>query len=255
MKARGFVVAAVLMALSLGSAAGPPEPVKNDAWAIGERLEYAVKYGPFSAGRSVFTIEGPENVGGEKAVKFTSLLLSTRGFFFKIRDSATSYSEANSLYTLRYEKDQTEGDDRSTNVTVFNHLAARAVRTEDGTPCNPITIVPYSRDVLGIIYYVRAQPLAVGKSFRVPVHDGMRDYTMEVNVRGRERVSVPAGQFDCFIVEPKLWQPDGTLKKKGQMVLWMTDDSRHIPVRIRMGIPVGSLVASLDKMAGVKSAL
>ncbi|MEK8023744.1 MAG: DUF3108 domain-containing protein [Candidatus Hydrogenedentota bacterium] len=255
MKRNTLAAAVVLLGCVVASTAGAPEPVNNNAWALGEKLEYAVKYGPFSAGRSTFAVEGEETVGGQKAVKFTSILTSSRAFFFKVYDSATSFSDFSSLYSLRYEKFQHEADEKSSNVTVFNHTAARAVRTEDGKAHPSMTMVPYARDILGVIYYVRTQPLKVGKSIRIPVHDGKRDYNMEVVVRNKERVTVPAGQFDCLVVEPKLWQLDGNLKKKGQMVLWMTDDSRHLPVRIRMSIPVGSLVASLDKMTGVKPAL
>ena len=86
---------------------------------------------------------------------------------------------------------------------------------------------------------------------KIPVHDGRRSYTMEVEVQKRERVRVPAGEFNCYVIEPKL-QSDGIFVKKGRLLVWMTDDKRHIPIRVRTAIPVGSVVANLESMLGVK---
>lgn len=242
----------LLLSVSFGLSADSAE---NNAWASGEKLDYTVKFGIFTAGTATF-FAGPEsNFGGGIANKFGSILKSSPRFFYTLNDNVVSYSEKNSLTTLRYEKTQRESNENSVEVTVYDHAAGTAVRTEDGRAHPTIQVVKNSKDVLGIIYHVREQNLAPGQRFNVPVHDGKRQYTMEITVGKRERIKTEAGEFDCLLIEPRLRLPDGTYRKKGQMTLWMTDDNRHIPVRIKIAIPIGSLMLNLKTMTGTRGVL
>lgn len=249
---RLFTAAALALVIGAAAVAIPPAPVVNNAWQTGEQLTYQVKYGFFRAGTSVFAVEGEETLNGRRVVKFSSNITSSPGFFFRINDTARSFSDASSLMTYRYEKIQRGQEENSTNITVFNHGARSAQRTEDGHAHAPIPMVPNSIDVLGAIYYVRTQAMRVGQVLKFPVHDGKRDYGMEVTVRKAERITVPAGTFDCLMIEPRLRQADGTIRKKGQMTLWVTNDARKIPVQIRIQLGFGSLTASLQTMQGTR---
>lgn len=249
---RLFAALVLAAALGAGALALPPEPFQQDAWKVGERLTYQVKYGFFRAGTSVFAVEGEETLNGRRVLKFSSNITSNPGFFYRINDTARSYSDASSLMTWRYDKIQRSQDENSTNVTVYNHAGRTAQRTEDGHAHDPIPLTPHAIDVLGAIYYVRGHDLSVGQVLRFPVHDGKRDYRMEVTVRKVERVTVPAGTFECLVVEPRLRQADGTIRKKGQMTLWMTNDGRHIPVQIRIQLGFGSLTAALQTAQGTR---
>ncbi len=243
---------AALSVLWLLSSAGAQTSPGSTAWVAGERLEYKVFFGFFNAGTSVFTAGPEQTIGGRRTVQFKSVLQSAPRFFYSIYDEATSTCDPVTYVTQRYEKVQRERDENSRNITVFNHANRTAVRTEDGRAHPPIEIARNPMDVLSAIYYVRSQSLAVGRTLSIPVHDGKRDYTMKVVVRSRERIRTDAGAFECLKVEPTLYQSDGTVKRRGQMTLWLTDDARHIPVRIRMGLPFGSIVADLKTMSGTR---
>lgn len=70
---------------------------------------------------------------------------------------------------------------------------------------------------------------------------------MEVKVHKRERIQVPAGTFDCVLVEPML-KSEGVFKSKGSILVWLSDDARRIPVLVRTKVPVGSISVSLTDM-------
>jgi len=70
---------------------------------------------------------------------------------------------------------------------------------------------------------------------------------MEVRVIRRERVEVPAGKFDCVVVEPVL-KSEGIFKSKGEMMVWISDDDRRIPVQVKSKVPIGSISVSLTDM-------
>jgi len=58
---------------------------------------------------------------------------------------------------------------------------------------------------------------------------------------------VPAGKFDCILVEPVL-KSEGVFKSKGSIYVWVTDDDRRIPVLVKSKVPVGSISVSLTDM-------
>jgi len=101
--------------------------------------------------------------------------------------------------------------------------------------------------VLSAFYYVRTQPLPNGATLLLPTHDNKKSYDMEVKVHRRERVQVPAGTFDCVVVEPML-KSEGVFKSKGSILVWLSDDERRIPVLVRSKVPVGSISVSLTDM-------
>lgn len=225
--------------------------VDNKAWELGETLTYAVKYGPIRAGTTVMKVEDEIVWSGRKVLRIKSTTNSATWFFYRVRDTIISYVDKEGLFCWRYEKYQREGNYRNNEITTFEHENKKAIRNDDGQKFDSMEIQAFVKDVLGALYYVRTLNFTVGDVIKIPVHDGRRNYTMEVEVQKRERIRVPAGEFDCLLIEPKL-QSEGIFVKKGRLHVWMTNDSRHLPVRVRTAIPVGSVIASLESMSGVK---
>ncbi|MCS7053231.1 MAG: DUF3108 domain-containing protein, partial [Ignavibacterium sp.] len=71
---------------------------------------------------------------------------------------------------------------------------------------------------------------------------------------GKETVTVPAGKFDCIIVEP-LVQEGGLFKHEGNIIIWLTDDELKIPVRVKTKIIVGYIDADLTGYEGLAGKL
>lgn len=107
-----------------------------------------------------------------------------------------------------------------------------------------VPIVENTFDIYASFYYVRCQPLESGKSFMIHVLDGKELRHIEVKVLKRERIKVPAGEFDTIQVRP-LVKPEGVFEGKGGALIWLTDDSRRIPVKAQTKVRVGSVTAVL----------
>jgi hypothetical protein len=58
---------------------------------------------------------------------------------------------------------------------------------------------------------------------------------------------VPCGIFDTYLVEPDLKDIGGVFRKSknAKLEVWVTSDNRHIPVKIKSKVIVGSFVAEL----------
>lgn len=244
--------AILLLLLAAGGARTDSTP---PAWAPGEELAYTISFlGLLRAGTATFTVNEGPTVDGRPTYRFRSTLTSVPNFFHQIRDEASSITDRASFAVRRYEKIERERDEITTNVTVFDHERGVAVRTEDGKAHPAIRFNAGTLDVLSVIYHVRNQPIRPGQTLTVPVHDGKRDYTMKIRITGPEMVNTRLGRFRALSVQPLLYEADGTLRRRGQMRLWMTDDDRRIPVRIKLSLPVGSVTAVISAIKGDRPA-
>jgi hypothetical protein len=107
-----------------------------------------------------------------------------------------------------------------------------------------ITLEPETFDIYSSFYYVRHQPLQPGRSLHINVLDSKTPRRVEVRVLRRERIKVPAGEFDTLVIEPMV-QPEGVFEGKRGVTIWLTDDERRIPVKAQTKVTVGSVTAVL----------
>ncbi len=99
-------------------------------------------------------------------------------------------------------------------------------------------------DTLSCFYFVRAMPLVVGKSVFINIFDSKKLWTTEVQVLRREKITTVLGTFDTIVVKPLL-KSEGIFEKKGDMYIWLTDDKRRVPVKMKTKVRVGNITATL----------
>jgi Protein of unknown function (DUF3108) len=100
-------------------------------------------------------------------------------------------------------------------------------------------------DVVSGFYYLASLSLHPGNTSTFPINDGK---TTEVTsrVESREQVRVPAGTFQT--VRLRVEAVSGSLKGKGQIWVWFTDDQNHTPVEIRAKLAWGTLLFRLQRV-------
>lgn len=105
------------------------------------------------------------------------------------------------------------------------------------------------QDVLSAIYFIRTQPLQVGKTFEVFIGDGGRVYKIPVKVVEKKRMKTVLGRVDVLRVNPELFGPDRLIDaEKGEFSIWITDDARHIPVAGRVKTDYGTFDIKLKRI-------
>jgi hypothetical protein len=162
--------------------------------------------------------------------------------FYPVRDTVTSWIHMGGIYPLRFSKVLNEGSYRYRGHAAYDQ-ARHILKSPDTT----FAIAPFTHDVLSAFYFIRSQPLKVGDSLDLAAVSGKKAYNLKVICHRKETVEVPAGKFKTLVVEPIL-KGDGLFKAKGTLLIWMTDDNRHIPVKMQSKIPVGSIKAELKKL-------
>ncbi|HEX7401580.1 MAG TPA: DUF3108 domain-containing protein [candidate division Zixibacteria bacterium] len=217
--------------------------VTNRAFGVGERFEFSVGYGMINAGTAVMEIPDMVKLDGRKCFHIVSTAQSNKFFsvFFKVDDKVESFMDMYGLYSLRYDKHIREGKFKSDVSMTFDqdkHLALY----NDGR--DTFQVPDYVQDVLSAFYFVRTQDLQVGKSIQVDNHTDKKTYPLEVKVLRKEKVKVPAGEFDCVVVEPMLKTP-GIFEQKGSLTVWLTDDEVKMPVLMKSKVFIGSISTEL----------
>jgi hypothetical protein len=218
-----------------------PKPVILDAFKPGEYLKFSVDYGFINAGWATMEVVSIVEYN-ERPVYRIETKAGTNATFsliFKVEDRVLSLLDTEKFYTLRHEKHLNEGNyhaDRWFTFDQTNHLAvSKGYKLE--TYKNVM-------DVLSAFYYTRMLELSVGDTFYLPNHTDGKNYPLRVVVHRKETVKVPAGKFNCIVVQPLLSTP-GIFEQKGNVYIWLTDDKRRMPVLMKTEVFIGSVDASL----------
>jgi hypothetical protein len=220
----------------------------------GEDLVFAIRWGVITGGYATLGVPSIDLVSGRTAYHILSEARSTGmvDTFYKVRDRNEAWLDTAWPRTLRYSKKISEGKYRVDEVVDLDqdkgkfHLTE--VRHDKNTREEKQGVIPPNvLDVLSSLYYVRTLPLEVGKSFTIDVHSGEKTWPLLVKVHKREKVRVKAGKFDCFRVEPVLREAGIFISKGKKLEVWLTADSRHMPVLMRSEIFIGHVSAELVK--------
>lgn len=227
---------------------GPGErevlPAVAHPFGPGEKLKFSVKYGFISAGTAWLEVPEMTEVDGEQAFALVARAESNAVIsrIYKVRNRIQSTWDANGHYSLRYEEKRREGGHKTDNAIVFDHDRREAVYGDGRV----FPIPPGVQDALSSFYFTRFQPLPLGGSIVFDYHASRKSQPMEVKVLGRERVKTPAGTFNCIAIEPVL-KAGGIFRNKGRLVIWITDDERRMPVRMRSAVAIGSISVVLQE--------
>ena len=214
-------------------------------WKIGEYFQFSIDWSGLNGGGALMQVQNVQNVDGHRAYRVITKAESNSfvSKFYKVRDRAETFIDAESLCSRRFEKHLREGGYKKDLLVRFDQEERKAMYDGGKVYDVPARV----HDVLSAFYYVRTLPLPDGESLTIPTHDNEKSYEMVVKVHKRERIEVPAGKFDCVLVEPML-KSEGVFKSKGQILVWLSDDDRRIPVLVKTKVPVGSITISLTDM-------
>jgi hypothetical protein len=232
-------VLAAAMWIFPASAGGPP---------VGDlgKLTYSIEWRLIHAGTAVIDMHDSEG-----RLKLDSAGLVSA--LFKVDDT----------YTVRYEQpfcaassqlDSKEGKRHHQTTVTYDRKLNRASWVERDLLKNEVlrtaqVETPHCvQDVLGGILALRGLTLEPGQSTQVAMSDGRRAAQVKVDVQEREEITTPAGAFKTIRYEANLL--NGVVyPRKGRVFVWVSDDTKRIPVqiRLRMAFPIGTVTLQLEK--------
>jgi hypothetical protein len=231
--------------------------IKNSSFKEGEKLYFKVYYNMGSlwigAGLAIFSIN-LEDLNNHKVYHITGdgKTFKSYEWFYKVQDRYESFIDAETLLPSKFVRNVDEGGFKIHNNVSFNQSIGQAVST------NGVYNVPKCiQDVLSAIYYARNIDYNKYKpGDKIPFSMFLDDqvYNLYIRYMGKEQVTTKYGTFNAIKISPLLIE--GTIFKGGEkMVVWVSDDSNHVPVRVDSPILVGSIKVDLVGYENLRSAL
>ena len=153
--------------------------VENVAFGVGEKLTFDINYGFINAGSASMEVERLIEYQGRPCFQIVTHANSNSFFstFYPVEDRVESIMDALGLFSWRFQKNLREGNYRAEKSYSFDQRRNMVFYEND-----TIDVVPYVQDALSTLYYVRTQPLEVGKSIYVENYIDGTKYNLEVQV-------------------------------------------------------------------------
>ncbi len=225
------------------------ERIHPHAFQVGEKLDFDISFEFVKGGTARMQVSEIADIQGNRCYHFVSTAKSTLtvDHIYKVRDQIDSWRDVEGGFTRLYKKKLREGKYKSDKRVEYfpEDSTAFMYRRTDAKP-ETLSVTGHVQDVLSALYDVRTFDLKVGEPIYIDLHDIDKRYILKIDVLGKERVKVPAGTFDCIIVEPLLTS-SGIFRKEGAIQVWLTDDANHMPVLMKSKLYFGRVWAKLTK--------
>jgi hypothetical protein len=236
----------LLLALPGGGATQSAAPALP--FALGEVLSYRAvssRFGTFGTG--TLRVDGPEELRGHSTMRL-SFDFKGRVGPFKVEDQTRSWLVSTEMTSLRYTKrERSPLGSRNEEIEVFPDER----RWTSAGKQRGATAAVAPLDELSFLYHIRCLPLEDGATYSLALHFDPSRNPVVVKVLRRERTTVPAGDFSTVVVEMRV--KDSRFGGNGVLVLYLTDDGAHVPVRIESSAPwVGATRLLLERAEGAR---
>ena len=229
---------------SLAPIASVAQKPASVPWAVGEYLEYDVRFGAISAGSGRMQVMGIESVRGRQTWHLHFNVSGGIRFVYRVNDSYDSWLDVESLNSLRFIQELSEGN--RNRERIYDIFPDRASFLEHGKEEKPS--VPQPLDDASFFYFVRSLPLEIGKEYEFNRYFDPRSNPVVVRVLRKEHIEVPAGDFDAIVLQP-LIKTSGIFSAGGRAEIWLSDDKQRILLQMKSKLPFGSLNLYLKKIA------
>jgi hypothetical protein len=161
---------------------------------------------------------------------------------FELDDQFDSYSDAATLASLQYEMRLNE---RGQKVQSIQRMSSSG---KEPAPANAAiaSVLPGTRDPLGMMQYLRNVDWAKTPQVRSPVYDGRKLYEVRAALAARsESVTVPAGKFTASKIEVHVFD-NGVELKDAHFTLYLDNQPGHLPVMLEAVLPFAVATVELQ---------
>ena len=234
----------------------PQSPIDGhpSAFPSKEKLSYTVEWRLIYAGNAVLTVDPSSTV--EHAPWQVKLHLESAGLVSKLYHLTDNYSVDmdDHFCAANSNLDATEKNRHHETKVQFDRARGKATYVERDLLKNAVIktaetdIPPCVSDIIAALYKLRTLPLEPGRSEQIAISNGQKTVSARIEPQAREVLKLKSGTFNTIRCEANIF--NGVLyNRKGDFLVWVTDDARHLPVQIRarMSFPIGSITLELDK--------
>lgn len=219
---------------------------------VGEEIEYKVKWGVLTVGRATAKAEWLQQDG--RRLLTLTMKAKSNGIveqIYPVKEFMQTVLDPVTFLPLSFEKDSHEGKRHYHEITTFDHDNLKGhwkSLTKDREKV--FDIEPDTRDLMGLMYWIRREPVKAGEVRTYNVMTDEKMYELILEAGKKEKVALNEyGKVKCIKMEPK-GKFNGMFVRKGRMFVWVSDDPRYAICRVTASVPVASIKIMLQKVRG-----
>lgn len=222
-----------------------PPPAGHEIFES-QKLVFSVQWHMLSAGTTTIILR---RSGSLEHLTSTADSQGLVNKIFPVHDVFQADLDPHTFCTHKIAKHSEEGSRRLDRKVVFDY--ARGKSQVDDTDLKSgkekhaeFDIPPCVTDVVSGFFYAGSLPLTPGFTHLFPVNDGGKTTDVRMQVEARESVKVAAGVFATMRVKAN--PVNGPLK--GSLWVWVTDDARRVPVKMKSKLGFATLNFELQRI-------
>ena len=215
----------------------------------GEKMTFRVRWAFVVAGEVTLEILPYENIDGKPAYHFLYTAKTSKfvDVFYKVRDRIESFADINLTHSLLYKKSHNNGKSTKNDTVEFDWKNKEAKCIDMGNEEDSIQINENTFDPLSVFYAFRIGQPNSNNEIITTVTDGRKIIKSTGKILKKQKIRVAGKTYNTILVQPEIEGVSGVFKKtkNSKLKIWVTDDEKRIPVRIKSRVTVGSFVADL----------
>jgi len=210
---------------------------------VGEKLQYKIYWSVIHAANAGLSVERLDH--NKVRLKLWAKTAPVVKWIYPATDLVYSIVKVPGPIPIHYHKDSKEGWHPRTIIDVL-FKNNKCIYYKDKKLKNVLMLKGDVQDPLSAFFVFRCLNFS-----HSPVHimmtDGRHIVNGEIYVLGRQVVTTPAGKFKTILIEPRLHGLKGVFRKSpdAKILVWLTDDKWHIPVKMTSKVIVGHFTAEL----------
>jgi hypothetical protein len=231
----------------------------QNCFVPGEKLRYSIYFGPINAG--VADVNLVKTYHNNKEVFYSKLIGRSAGLpdkIYKVYDTYESYFDSISILPVMSIRDIREGRYRKKNIDTYYHQTNIVFCGNKGEIQTP----PDIRDAMSAFYSFRNysfSSLKKGNIIKIDIFFDDELMTFILHYMGKEHIKTRTGEFNCLKFIPEIAEVKKNENTENisptpadDMILWISDDPNHIPIRVRFDLFIGSIKCDLIGYSGLK---
>jgi len=223
--------------------------IKNSAFKAGESFTLTVYYavvglyinaGTATVNTSFTTFDN------KPAYHIQALGKSNASYdwIFKVRDRYETYADTANMLPLKFIRQINEGKYKKNENITFNRQTNTVV-TNEGVYPTPQCV----QDVVSAVFSARNINYSKYRiNDRIPFYMFLDNqvYHLHIQYLGIEEIKTRYGTFRAIKLKPLLIKGE-MFKDDDKMLLWVSDDANHLPLRVESPISVGSVIVDMTE--------
>ena len=238
-----------IVAAALTTIASAEQTMQTDKFPCPEKLSYRVEWHAITAGTATVNM-----THSQPDAWHTTMDLESAGMVSRLYHVLDKYKvlATGKFCAISSELDAQEGKHNKYEKLTFDaahhkvdYYEQDRVKNQDSR--KELDAPPCTYEIVGALEELRRLDLQPGKSMTIPITDGKKMANIRIDAQGKENITyqgknVQTIRYEAFVFDNILY------KRKGRLLIWITDDAERLPVllRMQMGFPVVTVNVQLQ---------